>query len=124
MSITMSVSELIGISFDRFYNTLDLADVEVPLDLKEHLSELEANCIVEAESEYTTEMEDIRQESYDQGYEVGGEESYDRGYEDGKEVGLEDGYEDGYDAGWQAKVDESDRDCVCEKENCKCECQK
>lgn len=97
---TYSIEEMIRIEFDKFFDKLKYEDMHVCGCMSQHLKDLEENCIVEASSDYTTEMEEAQEDSYDRGLETGHENGYDEGIEEGYSNGVEDGHQDGYQGGY------------------------
>jgi len=104
--ITRSVEENIRIAFDRFYENLKFKGIILDnTDMQELMFELEENIVIEALSEYTSEVEELKEVAYDDGYERGYEEgadseSYDCDcvYQQGYNDGRNDAYEDGFQA--------------------------
>jgi len=94
--ITMSIEETIRIEFDKFYDNIkSLYKIEIDQPILDELKTLEENCVDNASSDYTTEMEG----SYESGYDSGHDNGFDQGHESGRDEGYEEGHDEGYEEG-------------------------
>jgi len=92
--ITMSVEELIRIEFDKFYENIKFKGVDIPILIKEGLKDLEEAVVENAMSDYTTEIEEAKEDAYDHGWENGHEQGYDEGFNEGHDIGYHDAKEE------------------------------
>ena len=84
--ITISLDELIGIKFDKFFDELSFQNETPSLRVKQLLNKLENDIrsSLKIESRHSiTEYEEVYDEGYETGRELGREESYDEGYQSG-----------------------------------------
>ena len=84
----ISVEENIRIEFDRFYEALKFHGHNIESDVSDLLSTLEVNII----QEYNGQSDQIHQDGWDEGYEIGRDEGYSEGHSEGRVEGYQEGF--------------------------------
>ena len=106
----ISIDENVKIEFDRFYSAAKFNSIDLPEGLRDLLETLEANVI----QEYDNQIQEISEESWENGHDNGRDIGYDEGYFDGKDVGYDEGYIDAekeaYESGFKDGYDQAVRD--------------
>ena len=80
-------------AFEKFHNNLKFYNIDVSLEMLDHLDTLEADMLRLSKETRTTEMHESFEDGYLKGMVDGSQDAHDEGYNMGYDQGHEHGYE-------------------------------
>lgn len=93
MNVTVSLEKHMEIAFDKFHKDLKFYNINVGLELLDHLDSLEAAMYRISKETRTTELEERFEDGYLKGMIDGSQEAFDDGYNTGYDQGHQHGIE-------------------------------
>ena len=93
MNVTVSLEKHMDNAFEKFHNNLKFYNIDVSLEMLDHLDTLEADMLRLSKETRTTEMHESFEDGYLKGMVDGSQDAHDEGYNMGYDQGHEHGYE-------------------------------